>query len=149
MLQIVKLKQKSFWSSAVFPTYEEGSCFLYRFQGSGIFSLVFAFGVIKFRSALMIESSYTRCACIEALFTCVSGWVDVEKLPLTVIPITFSQPQVIAEFQRGRRRIRIQWYQEIVVVIPLSTVMVSIYGAFCVSGPKCWAQWLCVYMLIQ
>jgi len=145
VLQIVKLKQKSFWSWAVFPTYEEGSCFLYRFQGSGIFSLVFAFGVIKlFRSALMIESSYTRCVCIEALFTCLSGWVDVEKVPLTVMPITFSQPQVIEEFQRGRRRIRKWW--SIVVVIPLSTVMVSIYGAFCVSGPNAGLSALCVYV---
>lgn len=108
-------------------------------QGSGILSLVFAFDAIKlFRSALMIESSCTRHAVLEALFTCLSGWGVVEKIPLTVIPIVFSQPQFIEEFQRGRRKSGNKWYQEIVVVIPLlSTVMVSTYGAFCVSGPKC------------
>lgn len=108
-------------------------------QGSGIFSLVFAFDAIKlFRSALMIESSYTRCAILEALFTCLSGWGVVEKVPLTVIPIMFSQPQFIEEFQRGRRRIRKQVVSENRVVISLlSTVMISTYGAFCVSGPKC------------
>lgn len=53
----------------------------------------------------MIDSSYTRCAVLEALFTCLSGWVVVEKVPLAVLPIMFSQPQVTKEFQRGRREI--------------------------------------------
>lgn len=103
-------------------------------QGSGIFSLVFAFDAIKlFRSVLMIESSYTRRAVLETLFTCLSGWGVVEKVPLSVISIMFSQPQFIEEFQRGRRRIKKQLVSGNRVVIPLlSTVMVNTHEAFCV-----------------
>lgn len=97
------LKLKSFW-----------------YWGSAVFRSVFASGAIKlFRAGLMTESSCARGAVSGVLFMCPSGWGVVEKVPLIGVPIIFSQSWFIEGFQGGRRRSWKQWFQEIVMAIPL------------------------------
>ena len=119
-----------------FSAYEEGSRLLYRFRG-----VVFSgqsFGVNNlFRSEWMIESSCTRGAVSRALCICLSHWGAVEKVLLTVIPIT-SQSQLVEEFLTGRRVSRTQWYQ-----VKSSSdnayyqqAWLALWGHFVTSGPK-------------
>ena len=85
----------------------------------------------------MIESSCTRGAVLRALCICLSHWGAVEKVLLTVIPIT-SQSQFVEEFLTGRRVTRTQWYQ-----VKSSSdnayyqqAWLALWGYFVTSGPE-------------
>ena len=107
-------------------------------SGEWYFQVSLLVSITFFRSEWMIESSCTRGAVSRALFICLSHWGAVEKVPLTVIPIT-SQSQFVEEFLTGRRVTRKQWYvsgKSSSVNTYYQQAWLALWGHFVTSGPK-------------